>query len=108
MEIKTSYHFSVERAKRLDYIDKTVGFGKPIAETIFKSPTSAKPSRSILTSTGVIICQNIDSGKIITAHLASVKQACAIWYKCHNGADIPAKYMQNFRIAEKFATKQPK
>ena len=50
-----TYHANVERKARFEYIEATVGFGtKEIASYTFKSPDSRKPSKSVLTETGVI------------------------------------------------------
>ena len=85
--MKISYHYSVERKDRINFIQKKVGFGEDIATTIFLSNKRAEktsmPSKSILTNTGIIKIVSADDGVLITAYIATISEATAIYRKCH-------------------------
>ena len=82
-----SDHVLIDRETRVNIIKKTVGFGKPFAETPNKKdPTSTV----ILTDTGVIVVVN-KFGMIITTWIADVKQASAVYKQYSNGKNLPPK-----------------
>ena len=91
--MKVTYHFSVERKNRIDFINKTVGFGEDIATNIFLSESRAiktsVPTKSVLTSTGIIKIFSIDDNTLITAYIATIGEGTAIYRKCHNVKRCP-------------------
>ena len=80
-----SAHALIDRKYRIDWIERTIGFGKPCA----KMPNRLDPTSSIvLTDTGVIVVLS-ETGMIITTWIADVKQANRV-YKYHtNGKMMP-------------------
>ena len=77
-----------ERKDRINFIEKKIGFGKDIATNIFlsekRSMKTSTPSKSILTDTGIIKIVSVDDDVLITAYIATVGEATAIYRKCHN------------------------
>ena len=85
-----SYHVEVERQDRFDIINKTVGFGIPVVEG---PDRKGRDCTATLTSTGVIVI--IDPhGVIVTAWIASVKQAVDV-YRSATGSDKLPKRLWN-------------
>ena len=86
--MKVTYHFSIERKDRINFIKQYIGFGNPVATTIHLSKERAKkhntPIRNILTDTGIIFIISLDSNEIITAYIATIPEAVAIYRQCHN------------------------
>ena len=82
---KASAHFIVDRKDRIEIIEKTVGWGEPIAEAKDKKDRDAT---AILTSTGVIVVRAFD-GMIITAFVATVRQAQAVWSRATGTTAMP-------------------
>lgn len=104
-----TYHAQIERAARFEYIATTIGFGnKEIANQIFKSPSSPnKASKSVLMDNGVILVYSCENNKLITGYIASVKQAVAIYRKCHSGARCPKNLMNTLYKNQPIAALQP-
>lgn len=100
--MKISYHYSVERKDRINFIEKKVGFGEDVATTIFLSNKRAEktsiPSKSILTNTGIIKIVSADDGVLITAYIATIGEATAIYRKCHN-----VKYCPDWLMARLYS-----
>ncbi len=82
-----SEHVVVERQNRFNLINKTVGFGLPVVEAIDKNN---KECTATLTSTGVIVI--IDPyGIIVTAWIASVRQAIGVYATATGSTKLPKK-----------------
>ena len=80
-----SYHTNVERAHRVSNIENSIGWGEIIAEAPDKNDENV---RRALTSTGVLLVLG-ENDFIITAWVANVGQAAAVWKKAKNGARMP-------------------
>ena len=71
-----SDHVDQDRRKRFEFIQKTIGFGTPIAEA--EDTKNRGDCTRTLTDTGVIVV--IDPyGVIVTAFVANVKQAMDVY-----------------------------
>ena len=82
-----SNHVEVDRQARFDLINKTIGFGSPVVEAPDKK---GRDCTATLTDTGVIVI--IDPyGIIVTAWIASVRQAQAVWNRATGNFDLPEK-----------------
>ena len=80
-----SEHVIVDRQDRFNLINKTVGFGLPVVEAEDKKEQGCTAT---LTSTGVIVI--IDPyGIIVTAWIASVRQAIAVYARATGSAKLP-------------------
>lgn len=87
---KMSAHFIIDRADRINYIEKTVGWGTVIVE----APDPIREDvRKALTSTGVLIIFGRED-IIITAWIADVNQALRVWLDAKNNNHLP-KWLWN-------------
>ena len=80
-----SYHTIVERANRVNNIENSIGWGEIVAEAPDRNDANV---RRALTSTGVLLVLG-ENDFIITAWIANVGQAAAVWKKAKNGARMP-------------------
>lgn len=80
-----SAHFIIDRKTRIEIIEKTVGWGEPIAEATDKK---GRDATATLTTTGVIVVRAFD-GMIITAFIATVRQAQAVWNRATENQSMP-------------------
>ena len=80
-----SYHATVERAHRVSNIENSIGWGEIVAEAPDRNDANV---RRALTSTGVLLVLG-ENDFIITAWIANVGQAAAVWKKANNGARMP-------------------
>lgn len=76
-----SAHVIIDRKTRIEIIEKTVGWGTPIVEA---SDKKGRDATATLTSTGVLIVRGADN-MIITAFIATVRQAQAVWNRAGAG-----------------------
>lgn len=83
-----SDHVDNDRRARFAMIEKTIGFGNPIAEAQDRKP-GGNCTRT-LTDTGVIIVIN-PYGTIITAFVAGVKQALQVYSDATGTTKMPKK-----------------
>ena len=110
LKFEMTYHAQVERAARFEFILQTVGSGtKEIATEIFTSPTSQnRKAKSVLMDNGVIYIFSIENNKLITAYIASISQAVALYKKCHKCNKCPQTLMNVLYKNQQYVTKQPK
>lgn len=87
---KMSAHIILDRAYRINHIENSIGWGTEVTRALDKNEENVF---RVLTSTGVIIVMGEDNF-IITAWIADVNQAVAVWKKAHNGAKMP-KWLWN-------------
>lgn len=80
-----SAHVIVDRQARINNIENSVGWG---TEIITAPDKKERDATATLTSTGVIIIRSLD-GMIITAWIASVAQAQAVWGRAKGTARLP-------------------
>jgi len=104
MKSHMSYHARVQRIERFEYIIDTVGFGEEIA--CAKLEVKGKIRLHTLTDTGVVIVRE-KNGEIVTAFIARVEQASAIWYKTQQKT-MPNKIYQKIKANRRFQENQPK
>lgn len=71
----TTYHAGVERANRLQALEDTLGFTKPVLEV----EVYEEEKRYLLTSSGIIIVKNLYRDIVITAFMANVAQAYRLY-----------------------------
>lgn len=84
---KFSFHVMVDRQTRINIIEKTIGWG----DTFVEAPDEkGKNCTAILTTTGVIAIMASD-GMLITAWIASVKQAMAVYARATGTTKLPKK-----------------
>ena len=82
-----SNHVVVDRQARINLIEKTIGWGNPVIEAPDKKGRDCK---AVLTDTGVIIILD-PYGIIVTAWIASVKQAIAVYARATGNTVLPQK-----------------
>lgn len=104
MKSRMSYHARVQRIERFEYIIDTVGFGEEIACANLE--IKGKMRLHTLTDTGVVIVREKD-GEVVTAFIARVEQASAIWYKAQQRT-MPNKLYQKIKANRRFQENQPK
>lgn len=78
MVMTMTKHVSIERANRIEYINKTTGFGNEIAAEAILPNYQNVMRRMQLTNTGVIIVKPLKGNVVITTWIASIKQAIRI------------------------------
>lgn len=83
-----SAHVIVDRKMRIDLIENTIGWGDTIATIPDKHNIG---TFATLTSTGVIIIST-EEGFILTAWIANVRQAVAVW-KTANGEKLMPRWL---------------
>lgn len=71
--LATTYHFSVERAARFEFIKASIGIGQPIKEVFNRGVIR------LLTDTGVIFILSADSSTIITCYAATYGEILAMY-----------------------------
>ena len=104
---KYTYHAQVERKNRIDFIKKNLGFGFEIAEDVFTSEHSYKPSRAVLTDTGVIKIYSLETGKFVTCFIATVGQGAKIYKRCFNVKFCPSWLMKTLNDNKILVDMQP-
>ena len=87
---KMSAHIIIDRAYRIKQIENSIGWGTEIARALDKNEENVF---RVLTTTGVIIVMD-ETNFIITAWVADVNQAVAVWKKANNGKQMP-KWLWN-------------
>ena len=84
MMIKMSEHATNDRIERLTYIATEIGIGEPILSY------EEEECRTIsLTDTGIVIIQDSYTKVLITAYVASIDRACAMWHRVHGITQMP-------------------
>lgn len=84
MMIKMSEHASVDRIERLAYIATEIGIGEPVLSY------EEEEYRTIsLTDTGIVIIQDSYTKVLITAYVASIDRAYAMWHQVHGETQMP-------------------
>ena len=83
---RMSAHVIIDRKARINLIERTIGWG---TEIITAPDKKERDATATLTSTGVIIIRSFD-GVIITAWVASVRQALAVWIRGTGSNHIPS------------------
>ena len=82
-----SAHALNDRKERFDVIEKGLGWGKPIVEA---PDAEGRPSTTTLTDTGVIVIRGYDN-MIITAYIASPRQARKVYERATGNPNMPRK-----------------
>ena len=102
---KFSVHVMIDRQTRIEVIEKTVGWG----DTFVEAPDEkGRDCTAILTTTGVIAILAAD-GTMITAWIASVRQAMAVYARATGTTKLPPKmwrmvnYNNNTEVWQKMA-----
>ena len=82
---KMSAHAIIDRQDRFNMIENSVGWGTEVITALDKK---GRDATATLTSTGVMIIRDFE-GMIITAWVASVPQAQAVWGRAKGTAKLP-------------------
>lgn len=82
---KMSSHFINDRKGRINLIEKTIGWGEPIVEV---EDHKGRDATTILTTSGVLVVRDLDN-MIITAWIASERQAMAVYRKATGKREMP-------------------
>lgn len=98
MMIKMSPHASAERMERMMYIVTEIGIGEP-AVSYVEADTHRKIT---LTDTGVVLVQDDYTELLITAYVASMDRATAMWMRVHGDN----KRMPNYLYAKVLRNKK--
>lgn len=70
MKMQLTKHARNDRVDRIMYIAENVGWGEPV----FEFADAARQTRSVLTSTGVIIIKNYNVDRLITAYVGRIDE----------------------------------
>lgn len=81
---KMSAHAIVDRKTRFAVIENSIGWGNPV---IVAPDKKGRDATATLTDTGVLVIRGSDN-MIITAFIATVRQAQAVWNR-GNGGKMP-------------------
>ena len=83
MKLHYSYHITIERKERFDYIMGLFNYdiGNPVATV--PDRRGYKNTFATLTNNGVVIIWNSDKQEISTMYLARTRQALGIYCKAH-------------------------
>lgn len=82
---KLSTHASTERLERLYYLNMEIGIGNEVCSI----PGIRTGRKEVLTDTGIILILG-DDDIVITAYMATINKAVAIWHIAHgDDAIIP-------------------
>lgn len=73
-----SYHLLYERSARVEKILNTIGIGEEVISTLWTDSTNRTCKRT-LTTTGVIICQNVKTELVTTIFAANLGQMRSIY-----------------------------
>ena len=82
-----SAHVIVDRQVRIDIIEKAVGWGESFVEA---PDRKGRDCTAILTTTGVIAIIT-NEGMMVTAWVASVKQAVSVYERATGSTKLPKK-----------------
>lgn len=82
MLFKLSEHASREREERLLYIAMNVGLGEQVVCRVASQKSNRQEA---LTDSGVILILN-NEDKVITAYIATIDKATAIWRTAHGNS----------------------
>ena len=106
----TTYHVSVERQARVDFIIDVFGgcFGQDIISCIVTNNLGT--CKMTLTSKGIIYLQSIETDKIITMYIATVSQAVFLFnenFRKNGGqSKIPKGLMNQVKKNQKLLTQE--
>ena len=103
-----STHVSKDRRNRMEYIYNTVGFGDVI---VAEMPDLYHEGTLLqLTDTGVILARSLTNanGLLVTAFIATIAQAAAIYKTAHDGKQMPKHLYKTLKRVQKFMENQPK
>ena len=89
-----SYHLLHDRSERVERILNTIGIGEEVISTIWTDSTNRRCKRT-LTSTGVIICQNIKTEMVTTIFAASLGQMKGIYKSKRIPDEMYANFVRN-------------
>ena len=85
MMIKMSEHATNDRIERLTYIATEIGIGEPVLSYLDETTYRLV----ILTDTGVVVIENSYTEELVTAYVASLDRACAMWKRIHGTRILP-------------------
>ena len=86
-----SYHLLHDRTERVERIINTIGIGEELISVVWTDSTD-RPCKRTLTTTGVIICQNLKTEMVTTIFAASLGQMRRIY----NSKYIPQEMYEIF------------
>ena len=85
MMIKMSEHATNDRIERLAYIATEIGIGEPVLSYLDEMTYRLV----ILTDTGVIVVKDSYTEELVTACVASLDRACAMWERVYGTKILP-------------------
>lgn len=83
----TTAHVIIDRKARFEMIERTIGWGNPV---IVAPDKKERDATATLTDTGVMIIRDFEN-KIITAWVASVAQAQAVYGRATGSPKLPRR-----------------
>ena len=87
---KISKHASEERLERFCYLMETLGIGEEVC--VSNARTDAR--KTVLTSTGIVLVLAED-GCVITAYIATMKEAVFIWHHSERSSSKMPTWLYN-------------
>lgn len=105
MKKNLTYHASIERNDRLNFIVEYIGIG----EEFCVCPHETDPTKEeVLTTTGVLVVRNIKTHMIITMFPCGMPKACVVYKRAmrYDGARLPRSMVEkinyNTKLEKKF------
>ena len=92
-----SYHLLYERTERVEKIINTIGIGEEVISVLWTDTTN-RTCRRILTSTGVILCQNVRTGMVTTMFAATLGQMRRIYNTKYIPKEMYEVFDRNFKM----------
>lgn len=107
MQLRYSYHITVERKERFTAIMEHFNYdiGKPVATQNANNMPNNRSNRigiyQTLTDRGIVLIWDKNKAEILTMYAATIKQAVVIYSQCHNYADLPSEIFQIVKANQK-------
>ena len=92
-----SYHLLYERTERVEKILNTIGIGEEVISTLWRDSTNRVCKRT-LTTTGVVICQNIRTGIVTTIFAANLGQMRGFYKSREIPQDMYQIFVRNNKL----------
>ena len=92
-----SYHLLHDRTERVERIINTIGIGEEVISVLWTDTTN-RTCRRTLTSTGVILCQNVRTGMVTTMFAATLGQMRRIYNTKYIPKEMYEVFDRNFKM----------
>lgn len=107
MKSNMTNHARHDRRNRFDYILDTVGLGTEIVAEVKRLDDKNRVAYSRLTDSGIIVIVSADHKTVVTAYIATIEQASAIYRTARGCSIMPNSLYKRIKANEKFMKNQP-